>query len=79
MDRPVEQKGPCLLSIVIHQGRNRQIRRMCAAAGLRVTRLKRIREGALRLGDLPVGNWRFLTPEEVGLLTETGEKNARKK
>lgn len=75
----VEQKGPCLLSIVIHQGKNRQIRRMCAAAGLRVTRLKRIREGALRLGDLPVGTWRFLTPEEVGLLTGTGEKNARKK
>ena len=75
----VEQKGPCLLSIVIHQGKNRQIRRMCAAAGLRVTRLKRIREGALRLGDLRVGNWRFLTPEEVGLLTGTGEKNARKK
>jgi len=51
--------------IIIHEGRNRQVRRMCEAAGMRCTRLRRIREGSLALGDLPVGKWRFLTREEV--------------
>ena len=53
------------LEITIHEGRNRQIRRMCEAAGMEVTRLKRIREGSLSLGNLPVGAWRYLTPEEI--------------
>lgn len=56
---------PGLLEITIHEGRNRQVRRMCDAAGMRVTRLKRIREGNLSLGDLPLGKWRYLTEEEV--------------
>lgn len=56
------------LAIVIHQGKNRQIRRMCAAVHLRVLRLKRVREGSLRLGDLQVGHWRRLTEEEISLL-----------
>lgn len=51
--------------VTIHEGRNRQVRRMCDAAGMRVTRLKRIREGNLSLGDLPLGKWRYLTEEEV--------------
>lgn len=51
--------------ITIHEGRNRQVRRMCEAAGMTVTRLKRIGEGPLSLGDLPLGKWRYLTPEEV--------------
>ena len=63
--RPV---GEGVLSVVIHEGRNRQVRRMCAAAGLRVRRLKRVREGALRLGTLPPGKWRRLTAEELRLL-----------
>ena len=54
-----------MLQITIHEGRNRQIRRMCEAAGMTVTRLRRIREGAVALGDLPPGKWRCLTPEEV--------------
>ena len=54
--------------ITIHEGRNRQVRRMCEAAGMTVTRLKRIKEGALSLGDLPLGKWRYLTPEEVAAL-----------
>ena len=37
---------------------------MCEAAGMTVTRLKRIQEGTLRLGDLPLGKWRFLTEDE---------------
>ncbi len=64
----VEQTGAHTLSIVIHQGKNRQIRRMCDAAGLTVLRLKRIREGALVLGELPRGRWRELTREEIALL-----------
>ena len=51
--------------VTIHEGRNRQIRRMCDAAGMHCTRLRRIQEGNLRLGDLPVGKWRYLTREEA--------------
>ena len=53
------------IRITIHEGRNRQVRRMCEIAGMHVTRLKRIKEGALELGDLPKGKWRYLNPEEV--------------
>ena len=54
-----------LLEITIHEGRNRQVRRMCEAAGMQVSRLKRVREGKVALGDLPLGKWRYLTEEEV--------------
>lgn len=54
--------------VVIHQGKKRQIRRMCAAAGLEVTRLCRVAEGGLRLGGLPPGKWRYLTEEELELI-----------
>lgn len=57
-----------LLQITIHEGRNRQIRRMCGIAGMEVRRLKRIREGSLSLGQLPLGKWRYLTEEEVAAL-----------
>lgn len=53
------------IQVVIHEGRNRQVRRMCQAAGLTVLRLKRTREGDLRLGDLPLGKWRSLTEAEI--------------
>ena len=53
------------LRVIIHEGRNRQIRRMCEMAGMRVERLQRIQEGSLPLGDLPLGKWRYLTKEEV--------------
>lgn len=56
---------PGLLEITIHEGRNRQVRRMCEKAGMHVTRLKRVREGKVHLGDLPLGKWRFLTTAEV--------------
>ena len=58
------------LSITIHEGKNRQIRRMCAACGLTVKRLRRVREHTLELGDLPTGKWRYLTQEEVKALQE---------
>ena len=57
--------GGAVLDITIHEGRNRQVRKMCEQAGLKVTRLVRIREGTLTLGDLPRGKWRDLTEEEV--------------
>ena len=65
----VVSEAPGRLRITIHEGRNRQVRRMCQAAGMQVTRLIRIGEGKLRLGDLPRGKWRELTPEEIKLLT----------
>ena len=61
--------GVTQLSVTIHQGKNRQVRRMCAKAGLTVLRLKRIREGALALDrTLEPGQWRVLTGAEVALL-----------
>ncbi len=56
------------LLVTIHEGRNRQVRRMCAAAGMTVTRLVRIQEGSLSLGDLPKGKWRHLTQTEIDAL-----------
>ena len=56
------------LLVTIHEGRNRQVRRMCAAAGMTVARLVRVQEGSLSLGDLPKGKWRCLTAEEVASL-----------
>ena len=69
----VEQLGENLLSVTIHEGRNRQVRRMCALAGLQVTRLRRIREGGLALGPLKPGRWRPLTAAEVSLLKGSGD------
>ena len=60
-----------LMEVTLFEGRNRQVRRMCELAGLHVTRLKRIAEGPLKLGDLPPGRWRYLTEAEITALTET--------
>ncbi|GHV08277.1 pseudouridine synthase [Clostridia bacterium] len=68
------------LSVVIHEGKKRQVRLMCADAGMKVLRLRRVREGAIVLGDLKVGAWRNLTAKEINYLrprsvskTERGE------
>lgn len=61
-------RGDAVLCVTIHEGRNRQVRRMCANAGLCVKRLTRISEGDLLLGDLPYGKWRYLTQEEIQIL-----------
>lgn len=58
------------LLIGIHEGRNRQIRKMCAQCGLKVIRLCRIREGSLELGELRPGKWRRLTQAELRALME---------
>ena len=57
-----------VLEVIIHQGKKRQIRRMCAQVGLEVARLKRVAEDGLTLGDLPCGHWRYLTGEELDII-----------
>ena len=64
----VDRLGPNLLSFRIHEGKNRQIRRMCQQVGLTVKALRRVREGQVQLGGLKLGKWRYLTEEEVALL-----------
>ncbi len=65
-----KETGRVVLRIVLHEGRNRQIRKMCEALGLEVARLKRTAVGPVKLGMLPVGKWRELTAAEVrGLLS----------
>lgn len=59
-----------ILLVTIHEGRNRQVRRMCDIAGMPVRRLIRVQEGPLRLGQLKKGQWRYLTKEEVTALCE---------
>lgn len=64
-----EKDNRVLLKIVLHEGKNRQIRRMCAAIKLNLLDLKRIAMGPVELGDLAEGKWRYLTPEEITALT----------
>lgn len=63
-----EETGRTVLRIVIKQGLNRQIRRMCTAVGLQVGRLRRVAIGGVRLGMLKPGDWRDLTKEELRIL-----------
>ncbi len=63
-----EGAGPTWLRIIIHEGRKRQVRRMCEAIGHPVLRLRRVRVGPLKLGDLRPGEWRRLTKGEVAAL-----------
>jgi 23S rRNA pseudouridine2605 synthase len=70
--RVLSQEGESsLLSVTIAQGRNRQVRRMCAACGLTVHRLRRIREGSLALGSLKSGQWRRLSEKEIEVLLQS--------
>jgi pseudouridine synthase len=61
------------LTIVIHEGRNRQIRRMCSAVGLPVRELRRVRMGPIGLGRLKPGQWRDLTADEVRRLKHAAD------
>ena len=63
------REGQALLRVTIHQGKNRQIRRMCAGLGLHVEKLQRVEEDGLRLDDLPIGKWRYLTAQEIQRIT----------
>ncbi len=70
-----QQQGRVVLEIVLYEGRNREIRKMCEALGLEVARLKRTAIGPVRLGMLPQGRWRELEKEEIkGLLAESKKK-----
>ena len=60
----VEWQNPEQLRFVLHEGKKRQIRRMCEQVGLKVVGLKRVRIGKVMLGNLPVGQWRYLAPHE---------------
>lgn len=73
-----------VLEIVLYEGRNREIRRMCESLGIEVARLKRIAVGSVKLGMLSQGKWRDLTPQELEkLFNQAGIKReklgARKK
>ena len=68
--------GPTRLRVVLHQGLNQQIRRMFYAIGYEVKRLVRVRVGNLRLGQLPRGEWRALTKEELAALKRLQNKPA---
>jgi 23S rRNA pseudouridine2605 synthase len=61
-----------LLTLTLREGRNRQVRKMCAAVGHPVRRLTRVRIGPIRLADLPAGRWRDLTPREIAALKAAG-------
>src|SRR5437879_8728361 len=66
----VQQISPTRLRIVLEQGINRQIRRMLECFGFRAKKLRRVRMGNLRLGELPLGRWRLLTKREVDSLLQ---------
>ena len=64
------REGNTSFLIVIHEGRNRQVRRMLEAVGHKTLRLKREKYGPLELGDMKPGEWRYLTEEEIRRLDE---------
>jgi 23S rRNA pseudouridine2605 synthase len=63
-----EADGSTDVQLVLHEGRNRIVRRMCEVLGLKVERLTRIAHGPIRLGRLAPGAWRYLTAQEVAAL-----------
>lgn len=72
-----DEPGRTVLEITLHEGRNRQIRRMCSAVGLQVVRLKRSAEGPVKLGMLQPGEYRELKKSEVTALRNAAQKNTR--
>lgn len=73
--RLIEEDTRIVLEFVLHEGRNRQIRKMCETTGLQLIRLKRFAVGNLKLGMLPVGKWRLLTDREVRDLLSLSKGN----
>lgn len=71
-------KGSAVLTITIHEGRNRQVRKMCSAVGFKVLGLRRIFEGGLTLGNLPIGKWRHLSPAEINLILKNAQSEGTK-
>ena len=73
----VKQEGPQRFRIILTQGLNRQIRRMCETLGCRVTALKRVRIMNIKLGDLPPGKWRYLSPAEMQAIQEMLKESSK--
>ena len=72
-----KKEGRVVLEIIIYEGRNRQIRKMCETLGLEVARLKRTQIGSVKLGMLKQGDWRHLTEDEVHKLTVAASMKER--
>ena len=72
------EEGRVVIEIVLYEGRNRQIRKMCESLGLEVARLKRTAIGTIKLGMLPQGKWRELTEDEVHKLMSNTSINRKK-
>ena len=74
----VDETGT-VLKMDLYEGRNRQIRRMCEAAGLTVKRLNRVSIGELKLNGLSVGRWRYLTDDEIEYLKKIAANTRKNK
>lgn len=74
-----KEEGRVVLEIVLYEGRNRQIRKMCEALGLEVARLKRTAVGSVKLGMLPQGKWRELKEDEIHKLMVNAAMDRPKK
>ena len=74
----VDEPGRSVLEITLHEGRNRQIRRMCSAVGLQVVRLRRSAEGPVKLGMLQPGEYRELKKSEINALRNAAMKSSNK-
>ncbi|MDO4380876.1 MAG: pseudouridine synthase [Clostridia bacterium] len=75
----LQEENRVVLEIVLYEGRNRQIRKMCEEIGLEVARLRRIAVGSVKLGMLKQGDWRELSEEEVRKLKLAAGMEVRKK
>ena len=74
-----KEEGRVVLEIILYEGRNRQIRKMCEEVGLEVARLKRTQIGSIKLGMLKQGAWRHLTEDEVRKLMIAAGMERKKK
>ena len=74
-----KEEGRVVLEIILYEGRNRQIRKMCEEVGLEVARLKRTAIGSIKLGMLKQGDWRHLTEDEVRKLMIAAGLERKKK
>lgn len=72
-----KEQGRVVLEMILHEGKNREIRRMCEAVGLEVARLKRTQIGGVKMGMLKQGDWRDLTENEVKKLLSNPIVNGR--